>query len=229
MAENGSTSQSKKTLLFTALLIGSAIGSYFVFPSYASFIDQAYEVLTSGDEDRISEWVRQFGFWGPFFIVLITVAQMFLLLINVMLVVLVAILAYGAWWGSLLSVLSIVTASTIGYMIGRALGPHTVYRLIGEKSEDKVERMVEKYGLGAVVIARISPFLSNDAISFVAGLMRMSYWRFMAATLAGIIPLILLIAWMSENMERLKRGLIWISAVSLVLFVGYVVYDRYRK
>lgn len=229
MTESSATSQSRKTLWATVALIGGAIASYFIFPAYAAFIDEAYAVLTSGNEDRISRWVRQFGYWGPVFIVLITVAQMFLLLVNVMLVVLVAILAYGGWWGSLLSVVSIVIASTIGYVIGRALGPSTVYRLIGKESEDRVEQFVERYGLGAVIIARISPFLSNDAISFVAGLMRMNYWKFMAATLAGIIPLITLIAWMSENMERLKRGLIWVSAISLALFVGYVVYDRYWR
>lgn len=229
MSEQETTSQSKITLLVTGLLIGGLVASYFIFPAYAELLDNAYQVLTSGDEERISDWVRQFGGWGPVFIVLVTIAQMFLLVVNIMLVVLVAILAYGPWWGSLLSVAGIVVASTVGYLIGRALGAHTVYRLIGEKSERKVEDFVHKYGLGAVVIARISPFLSNDAISFVAGLTRLGYWKFMAATLAGIVPLIALIAWMSEDMDRLKTGLIWVSAVSLALFVGYVVYDKYWK
>jgi uncharacterized membrane protein YdjX (TVP38/TMEM64 family) len=204
------------------------VAAYFFIPDYAAFIDEAYQVLTSGDEARISRWVQQYGAWGPLFIVLVTVAQMFLLVVNVMLVVLVAVLAYGAWWGAVLSVVSIVIASTIGYFIGRTLGPYTVYRLIGEASERKLEDIVERYGLGAVVLARISPFLSNDAISFVAGLVRMSYWRFMGATLVGIVPLVGLIGWLSEDMERLKTGLLWVSSISLLGFAAYVVYDRYR-
>jgi len=81
--------------------------------------------------------------------------------------------------------------------------------------------------MGAVAIARFSPFLSNDAISFVAGILKMSYWKFMGATLAGITPLIILIAWLSESMDRLETGLIWISAISLAVFIGYIVYDKY--
>jgi uncharacterized membrane protein YdjX (TVP38/TMEM64 family) len=221
------TAQSRWPLIGSLVLIGGAVLAYFLIPGYEAFIDNAYRVLTSGDEARISSWVQQYGAWGPLFIVLITVAQMFLLVVNVMLVVLVAILAYGPWWGALLSVVSIVIASTIGYLIGRTLGPYTVYRLIGKESERKVEAAVERYGLGAVVLARISPFLSNDAISFVAGLVRMGYWRFMGATLAGIVPLVGLVAWLSEDMERLKTGLVWVSSVSLLGFVAYVVYDRY--
>jgi uncharacterized membrane protein YdjX (TVP38/TMEM64 family) len=120
-------------------------------------------------------------------------------------------------------------ASTVGYFIGRALGRQAVHKLIGEKTERKISRFMDSYGMGAVAIARFSPFLSNDAISFVAGILKMSYWKFMAATLTGITPLIILIAWLSESMERLETGLIWISAVSLAAFIIYVVYDKYFK
>ncbi|WP_373055639.1 TVP38/TMEM64 family protein [Zunongwangia sp. H14] len=88
---------------------------------------------------------------------------------------------------------------------------------------------MEDYGFWAVIIARVSPVLSNDATSFVAGLLRMGYWKFIAATLAGIIPLTGAIAYLGGNFQRLKSGLIWISAVSLVLLIIYIIYDRKKK
>lgn len=205
------------------------MASYFIFPGYQSFIDEAYRILTSNDNQKISRWVQQFGIWGPLFIMAGMVAQMFLLVFNITLLVLVSILAYGPVLGSLLGIASICVASTIGYFIGRGLGPHTVHKLIGQNTERKIERFMENYGAGAVAIARFSPFLSNDAISFVAGILKMSYWKFISATLAGITPLVILIAWMSESMERLKSGLIWISAVSLAGFIIYVAYDKYFR
>lgn len=211
------------------ILIGSLVAAYFLIPSVQSFLNEAYRVLTSSDNQRISAWVRQYGIWGPLCIILAMTAQMFLFVINVTLLVLVCILAYGPILGSLLAVASICVASTIGYFIGRSLGLHTVHKLIGQRTEEKITGFMENYGTGAVAIARFSPFLSNDAISFVAGILKMSYWKFMAATLAGITPLIILIAWMSESMDRLQSGLIWISAISIAGFIGYVLYDKYWK
>jgi uncharacterized membrane protein YdjX (TVP38/TMEM64 family) len=60
--------------------------------------------------------------------------------------------------------------------------------------------------------------LSNDAISFVAGLLRMGYWRFIAATLAGIAPLTIFIAIMGQSNDTLLQGLLWGSIVSLNSF-----------
>ena len=229
MADEQQTSQSHLILISSGIIIAGLIGAYFIIPSYQAFIDEAWRVLTSGNDQQISRWIEQFGFWGPLFIVILTTAQMFLLIINITLLVLVAVLAYGPFWGSLLGIVSICIASTIGYFIGRALGRQTVHKLIGQSTEKKITQFMEDYGAGAVVIARFSPFLSNDAISFVAGILRMSYFKFMGATLTGIIPLVVLIAWMSESMNRLKTGLIWVSAISLVGFIGYVLYDKYFK
>jgi len=227
LTENEQTSQSKVILITTAVLVAGLVGAYFVIPGYQSFIDEAWRILTSGDDEKIAQWVEQFGFWGPVLIIFTMTAQMFLFIVNATLLVLVSILAYGPFWGSLLALLSICVASTVGYFIGQALGRQAVHKLIGEKTERKISGFMDSYGMGAVAIARFSPFLSNDAISFVAGILKMSYWKFMGATLAGITPLIILIAWLSESMDRLETGLIWISAISLAAFIGYIVYDKY--
>lgn len=227
--EGRSTSRSKLVLFITVAVIAVLIAAYFLLPSYREFILEAYNILTSDNEERISDWVSDFGIWGPVFIVAAIVGQMFLVVVNVVLLMLVAILAYGSFWGSVIAITGICVASSVGYYIGNALGEYTVYRLIGKEAKERVEKYTHKYGYAAVVAARLSPFLSNDAISFVAGLLKMNYWKFMGATLAGIIPLTVLIAWLSENMQRLKAGIIWITVISIVAFLFYVVYKRLRK
>lgn len=205
MTKNNETAQSKKILFITVAIVLALTGCYFWVPGFQSFLNESFQVLTSNNDERISAWVQQFGFWGPAFILVAMTAQMFLFVFNITLLVLVSILAYGAFWGSLIAIISICVASTIGFFIGKSLGTHTVHRLIGESTERKIERFMNHYGIGAVAIARLSPFLSNDAISFVAGILEMNYLKFMGATLAGITPLVVLIAWMSENMHRLER------------------------
>jgi len=93
------------------------------------------------------------------------VAQTLLAFIPSVLIMVVSVLAYGPLWGGLLSWGGLVMAALVAYGIGRALGPVTVDRLIGRKTEQKLKRFVERYGVWGIIVARISPALSTDAVS----------------------------------------------------------------
>lgn len=221
--------QSKLPLIISGLIVAGLVASYFFIPAVNSFLKEAYNTLISGNEDRISQWVDNLGFWGPFFIIVAMTLQMFLIVIPSPLLIVVSVLAYGPYWGSLIAISAILVASTTGFFIGKILGEAAIDRLIGHKKEKQLEFYVERYSGWAVFITRLTPLLSNDAISFVAGILRMGYWKFIAATVAGITPLTVLIAYFGENNQRLKSGLIWVSAVSLVIFVAYIIYDRKKN
>ena len=219
-------SQSKWPLYLSLLLIGSLVALYFLEPSVRSFFKEGWDVLTSENEKRISNWVGQFGWWGPFVIVLAMIAQMFLLVVPTPLLMVVTVLAYGPFWGTVIILAAVFCASSIGYVLGAYIGAPLVERLLGVKSEKKVAFFIEEYGFWAVVVTRLAPFLSNDAISFVGGMLGMGYLRFISATMLGIFPLTVLIAFLGESNERLKNGLIWVSIISLIGFIAYVWWDR---
>ena len=56
--------QSKWPLIITGILIAALVASYFIFPGFQQEVDKAWDVLTSGDKQRISDWVSQFGFFS---------------------------------------------------------------------------------------------------------------------------------------------------------------------
>ena len=224
------TSRSSRLPLYVSLaIIAPLVGAYFLWPAFQNGVQEAWAVLRTGDQAKVAVWVQQFGYWGPVLVVVTMVAQMFLVVINNALLILVAVLAYGPWWGSLLAWTGVITASSVGYWLGRALGEPVVQRLLGEKSERKVAGFVERYGLGAVAAARLTPVVSNDAISFVAGLTRMGYWRFIGVTAVAIVPLIGLLAYLGQDSQRLKTGLLWVSGVGLLLFGGYFWWTKTRR
>lgn len=224
--ENTTVKQSKAPLYISLGIITALVACYFFIPAVHQSINNAWEVLTSDNEQRIQKWVGQFGFVGPLVIVVIMILQMFLLVVPTPLLMVVSVLAYGPIWGGLIILLAVFCASSVGYMIGSYLGPPVVDRIIGHKGEKKIGSFIEDYGFWAVIVTRLSPFLSNDAISFVGGMLRMGYWRFIGATLIGITPLTALIAYLGENNQRLKSGLIWGSIISLALFILYVWWDK---
>lgn len=220
------TQKSRLPVIISLLLVGAILVSYFVFPEVQSFMNEAWNVLTSDDEAQIKEWVSGFGWMGPLVLVLAMIAQMFLLIIPSVLLMVVAILAYGPIWGSVIVFAAVFAASSVGYVIGDYFGDSIVKKIIGGKSEKKVEDFLDDYGFWAVFVTRLNPFLSNDAISFVGGLLQMGYWKFIGATLVGIAPLTLFIAYFGKSTDGLKTGLLWGSLASLLAFGLYVWWDK---
>lgn len=216
-------------LLLSGGLILAVVGAYFLWPAFGETTREGWNVLLSGDQAKISGWVKQFGYWGPVFIILFMVLQMFMVVVNVVALIIIAILAYGPVWGSLIGFTGVMVASLIGYAIGYWAGSALVQKLLGEKTAKKVEEQVCRYGIWAIVIARLSPFISNDAISFIAGSTKLTFWKFIAATIGGIVPLIVLIAFLGGDIERMKTGLIWISVIGIVAFLAYYFYDRHKQ
>lgn len=227
--ETTSVKKSKAPLIVSGIIIAALLAAYFFVPGVKEFFTEAWDVLTSNNEERITEWVSDFGWMGPTMLILAMVAQMFLIVIPSVALMVVSILAYGPIFGSLIIFAAIFTASSVGYFIGRYFGPVIVQKLIGHKNEDKIEDFIEDYGFWAVIVTRINPFLSNDAISFVGGILKMGYWRFIGATLVGIAPLTIFLAIIGKSTDGLKTGLLWGSIVSLVIFIFYVWWDKKKR
>ena len=224
--ETPSVKQSKAPLYISFGIIAALVLSYFFIPQVQEFLSNGWDVLTSGDKQRTREWVSQFGWFGPIVIVVTMILQMFLIVIPTPLLMVVTILAYGPIAGAIILFIAVFCASSIGYFIGRYFGPVIVEKLIGYKSEKKISNFIDDYGFWTVIVVRLSPFLSNDAISFVGGVLKMGYWKFIGATMIGISPLIIFIAYLGGDYERLKTGLIWTSIISLVLFIAFVWWDK---
>jgi uncharacterized membrane protein YdjX (TVP38/TMEM64 family) len=204
-------------------------GSYFLIPSFRTFADEAWQVLTSDDRQQIERWISQFGFRGVLILLGAFLVQMFAFVIPSWLLIVVSVLAYGPWAGSLIAVSGIALATTVAYWLGYFLHEHTLEKLLGSKSKKKMEDYLERYGFGLVAIFRLAPFLSDDAISFVAGLARMKFPKLLAATFLGIAPLIIFIAILGDSTDQLKTGFLWASVISLVGFGLYVWWDQRQR
>jgi uncharacterized membrane protein YdjX (TVP38/TMEM64 family) len=216
-------------LLITGLLILSFGVAYAVEPAFRAFLREAFDILSGDDEQRITQWVSQFGWRGPLLLILAMIAQIFLLIIPSWGLMIVAVLAYGPVWGTVLSLVATAIAASVGYAVGKYVGDVAVRKLVGDKTEEKVAGWVQEYGFWAIVFARASPFISGDAISLISGISRIRFPKFISATALGAIPLAITIGYFGDNTQRLKTGFVWMTAVSVLLFLGYYVYRKKTK
>jgi uncharacterized membrane protein YdjX (TVP38/TMEM64 family) len=155
------------------------------------------------------------------------IGQMFTFIVPNILIMIIAIISYGPVWGGLIALLGVFASSSVGYYIGTRLGPITIQKFVSVKTQKKISSFIEEYGVAAIIITRLSSF-SNDALGFVAGIVRMGYARFIVSTLVGITPLVVLLAIYGNN-DRIEKALIWIAAVSLLTLFAYVKLRERRK
>lgn len=208
-------------------LVLALVGMYLAWPEFARFIQQAYEVLSSGDQQRIERWVGGYGGWGVLVVLVAMFMQAVVAVLPSIATMVAAVLAYGPLWGGLLAWGGMMLTGSFMYGVGQLLGRAAVERFIGEKTSRRVEKIVERYGSWAVVIARLTPFSSSDAVSFTAGALCMGYFRFLLAMGAGTLPLTVLIAWLGQDTGRLKLGLGILSVVSIVAFLGHLAWQHW--
>jgi uncharacterized membrane protein YdjX (TVP38/TMEM64 family) len=217
-----------KTPVFIYLSIAVILVTcYFVFPEFKQEVNEAFAVLTGEDEERIQGYVKTFGVFGPLIIILGMAFQMFLFIIPNVLLMMIAIVSYGPVWGSVISFIGVFAASSFGYYIGTKLSPVTMARFVNESTQKKIGEFIQDYGVGAIIITRLCSF-SNDALSFVAGLLKMSYRKYILSTLTGITPLIVLLAIFGKN-DKIEWALLWITLASLIMLIVYIILDKKRK
>lgn len=210
-------------ILSGILLLGLVL-FYFFHPPFQEQVKELWHVLLSEDKVLIQDYVEQYGMWGPVAIIIFIILQMFLIIFPSWLPIIVGVLAYGFWWGILINLIGVGIASTIGYFIGGKLKSF----FFSKKKLKKMDFWISNYGFGTVILFRISPFFSNDGISFLAGIFHMEYKRFMLATYCGMIPLSIAVGYFSQDLDRLENGLYWIGGVGAILYAAYVFID-YKK
>lgn len=221
------TFRQKLPVIIPLSIIMLLVGSYFIFPSFNEGVNEAFDVLTSDDQVRVKTWVERFGWLGPVVIIVAMALQMFLFIIPNVLLMMIAIISYGPIWGSVISLFGVFISSSLGYVIGSKLNRVTLNKFVSKGTQKKIAGFIQDYGMGAIFITRLSSF-SNDALSFVAGILQMSYKRYILSTLAGITPLIVVLAIYGRN-GKIEKALIWIGSISLLLLVVYIIVDKRRK
>lgn len=199
-------------LLAIAAITGLAYG---LIPAFQQWSDGLMSILMDEDVSAFRQWIQGYGWWGPVLLVVLMCIQLFLVVVPSFLLIMASVLAYGAVNGALLAFISVLFAAAFAYGLGLWLGKGWVEKVSGEQATRKVTHYLDAYGFWTVIIARVSPFLSNDIISLVAGILSMSFWRFMLATAVGICPLIGLIAVLGKDYDSMTWALVAASVLGI--------------
>ena len=135
---------------------------------------------------------------------------------------------YGHTWGTIYVIIGSTTGAIIAFLIARLLGYDVLQRWFKGGFSNKLVGS-QNFLMGIVFFSRLLPFVSFDFISYAAGLTALSFWRFVVATIAGIIPASFLLAHFGGELSSADGQRVGLAILLLGLFTALPFIYRYIK
>jgi uncharacterized membrane protein YdjX (TVP38/TMEM64 family) len=219
-----------RLLRLVALLATAALFAllYLVSPGFRSEVNQALGLLGRGDIAGLRDYILSFGLWAPVASCFLMVLQALVAPVPSFLITFANGLAFGVFWGWMLSLFGHVLAAAVCFGISRSLGRVPVEVLVGKTGLESADRWFARWGVYAVFVARLFPGVAFDVISYAAGLTRMGFKNFLLATALGIFPQTFLYSYLGRQAPEYV-GLFLVTSALVVAGVAAVAVARYRR
>lgn len=182
-------------------------------------------IAARNDVDALREYILSFGIWAPVISIGLMILQSIIAPIPAFLIVFANGMAFGTVPGWLLSLFGQMLAAAICFGIARALGRSVVQALIGKFGLESADSWFARWGVIGLFFTRLVPGIGFDAISYAAGLTRMTFATFMLVTLAGSGPQLLLYSFLGQNATEYVW---WLLALTAVIASGVGVVALYK-
>ena len=212
----GLLTRRSQAIMLVGAVVASALAFALVPPVQAEF-RQATEVVGSGDQARIGDYLRAYGAWGPVISLALMVGQAIVAPIPGSLVVFANGIAFGTFWGTVLSVVGQTLAAMVCFWIARVLGRGPVEAMVGRFGLDSLDHWFGKWGAPSIVLLRLVPGVAFDGVSFGAGLLNIRFRTFVIATVVGVLPQSLFYTWLIQRYPGFAVGM---TVVALAVFAG---------
>jgi uncharacterized membrane protein YdjX (TVP38/TMEM64 family) len=201
--------------------------AYLLIPAVQHEAARATGILVAGDGDKISTYLRSFGVWAPIASLCLMVLQAVAAPVPAVLITFANGLAFGVFWGGLLTVAGQTLAAAVCFWIARTLGRDAVAALASTLGLTAVDRWVTRWGAPGIAIARFIPGLSFDLISYAAGLTGMRGGPFLLATAIGGAPQAFLYAYLIQSAPQYAVALaVGTTLVFALILAAAVVLSR---
>ncbi len=224
----------KYARLIALLLLAVVAIVYFAVPAVQNAVNEAAAVLGSADLDRVAAYIRSFGPGAMVFSFCLMVFSSLIAPLPAFLITLSNAAIFGWWQGAILSWSSAMVGAALCFLLSRALGRDVVERLAGRGALASVEGYFEKYGTKTILICRLLPFVSFDAVSYFAGLTPITFAPFFVATGIGQLPATIVYSYvggmLTGSAKYLVTGLLCIFSLGILASIVKQIYtDRQNK
>lgn len=210
--------------LILLLVIALVLVIYLAVPAVNSSVNQAMAVLGSANLDAVAAYIRSFGAYAMVFSFVLMVFSSLIAPLPAFMITLSNAAIFGWWQGAILSWSSAMVGSALCFFLARGLGRDVIEKLAGRGALAGVEGYFQKYGTKTILVCRLLPFVSFDAVSYFAGLTPIKFLPFFIATGLGQTPATIVYSYvggmLTGGAKALMIGLLCLF--SLVILAGII-------
>ncbi|MHA1947650.1 MAG: TVP38/TMEM64 family protein [Candidatus Hodarchaeales archaeon] len=143
--------------------------------------------------------------------------------------------SFGLYEGFVIAFIASFIGSIIGALICYYIGFHFqswLEKRITIKELKTFSQFIENYGIWAIIITRLTPFIPFDAISYVAGFVKLKKRDFILGTIVGLVPRITFYLLIGSEVvdlveEDLTLGLLVFAVIIIILFGLLFIIERF--
>lgn len=232
--EQKTNKKKTQTKLYILAVLAILCLVYFLVPSVNAYVNQVASVLGSANVDTVVAFIRSYGAYAMAFSFALMVFQSVLAPLPAFLITFANAAIFGWWQGAILSWTSSMAGAALCFYLARALGRDTVEKYAGKGALASVEGYFEKYGSRTILVCRLLPFVSFDAISYFAGLTPIKFWPFFIATGVGQLPATIIYSYvggmLTGGVKYFVTALLCIFSLGiLVMIVRRIYMERQEK
>ena len=195
--------------------------------SYSYFSQGIIYDAVNSDVESVVDFMNSFGFWAWLIFILLVILEVVLAPIPPLVLYVAAGFVFGAFLGGVLTLIGNLIGAGIDFFIAKRYGRGIVVKKTNKKVREKFDKFSEKYGGFAIFLLRINPATTSDLVSYLAGLTKIKFWKFLLWTGLGLIPLIFIQTYLGDVFLRdypvLSAIFIILSILYLLVFVYLVI------
>jgi uncharacterized membrane protein YdjX (TVP38/TMEM64 family) len=202
---------------------------YLLHDGVRAEVGHALAVLGTGNGPAIGDYLISYGVWAPLASIFLMIVQAVAAPVPAIFVAFANGLAFGVFWGGLLTVVGQTIAGAICFAIARALGRGPVEALAGKFGMEAADRWFTRWGARGIFITRLIPGISFDVVSYGAGLTGIGFGPFITATALGVAPQAFLYAYLIREAPQSAWIFYVVSWAVVALAVTGAVIRARRK
>lgn len=210
-----------------------ALCSYFFIPSVKEWINDIIKTFATGDFGKVRKFVESYGAYAAVISFILMILQSLIAPLPAFLITFANANLFGWWQGAILSWSSAMVGAALCFLIARVLGRDVVEKLTSKAGLQQIDTFFERYGKHSILIARLLPFISFDAVSYAAGITSMNFRSFFIATGLGQLPATIVYSYvgrmLSGGAKLLVTGLLILFALTILIAVIRQMYMSKQK
>ena len=183
-------------------------------------------LLQAGSVAETIAYLRGFGIWTPLASLVLMVLQAVIAPLPGSLVAAANGALYGVWWGTLLSWAGGLAGAVVSYGLGRWLGERVPRRWRAAPPLRRLDALGASEGFWVVLVARLTPIISLDAIGYLAGMYRMPFGAYMLANAIGMAPGMFAYTWLGADLAA-AQAVNWRLALLALAGVALIQFGRW--